>query len=942
MKKIKLMFFFFFSFIMLLLINTEQVSAKYMYESGKIERVHKEVVVNSFSYDYVTTFAESTIYDGGKDVSSEFFYSGKSIELHINEYSNWWPFTKDDDFTRIYKYNFSKKDFSTEITVFKNDKTSYVISEDGIYKIIYCFEDKIIHLTYVNVMNNLHYSLVEGDSKYENISAFSSFSFNLKMKDAYDLRENKYYYAFGLNVSDLNFREFTVFGDDEKKLKETISEVDKNLSVDILDSDASVNGVKKKFFVKVVSPENGETVISSVYAYEIASSVQASVYLVDKEEKLVREHVYFRNLSKLKFKIIFNAPVTYSGLKYSIDGGASFNSLDDCSEKKTEIVFEHTVRSGSDFLGQFILKTNNSLGAIVRYEDVNVSVNYILKSSFEVDVSAPSINIFSDEDGNARNKYYVSVDVEEENVHHLYYYAAECRIKDRGNCVDAFDDSKKEIVDLGAVSGAILEIDEKFGKFNNVNLTLFVKVVDKSGNQSVFRYSGFIIDNVIVPKGEESKVIKSIDILEDGKIIGKKLVVAVPLEYNVSNVKYIPYGGEEKVCEMEESAASLLFSCLKIENYDFISKITIEMIDEINNMEQHIVDFRFELEKEGNFKVGNKDFIVHKGLEYEIEFKNYNRMTEDELIFDENVLGKFRDYFNFSRIPNVNDFSIELVYIEGEEQIILVEDVLSILVFPSVNSILEKIGNLRNFKACAFEKCDFAIYLKYQYKVEGVPQNRFVKITYIDNSNKYNIDNFVYERNFAYKSEFIEFDYKYLDNLNKNILSDVLVEKNILFKDVLGNEKVVDKIDTSKLGVYIVNESFSYNSINSFNLNYIVNVVDDEAPAIRLKGKEKIKLNVGEKFVDPSVFVSDNYDLDVVVNVKYDPELNVNKEGTYTLSYWCEDSSGNISEILVRTIIVESQNSKTVYLICGGIALATILIIVFATIIEVKKEKKRT
>ena len=65
------------------------------------------------------------------------------------------------------------------------------------------------------------------------------------------------------------------------------------------------------------------------------------------------------------------------------------------------------------------------------------------------------------------------------------------------------------------------------------------------------------------------------------------------------------------------------------------------------------------------------------------------------------------------------------------------------------------------------------------------------------------------------------------------------------------------------------------------------------------------------------------------------------KPGTYVISYWCEDSSGNVSAIITRTLIVEEEAGKKVYLISGGIALFTLLVIGFSTLIEVKKEKRR-
>ena len=143
------------------------------------------------------------------------------------------------------------------------------------------------------------------------------------------------------------------------------------------------------------------------------------------------------------------------------------------------------------------------------------------------------------------------------------------------------------------------------------------------------------------------------------------------------------------------------------------------------------------------------------------------------------------------------------------------------------------------------------------------------------------------------------------------------------------------------LGKYVIRESFAYNSIQSFDLEYVVNVVDTTAPTIRLNGSETIKINVGDKFDDPSVVVNDNYDKEFTILTKVEPELDTKKEGKYTISYWVVDSSGNMSEVVTRTVVVEKKNSITSYLIAGGIALVVIGVIVLVTRKEFKKAKKR-
>ena len=117
--------------------------------------------------------------------------------------------------------------------------------------------------------------------------------------------------------------------------------------------------------------------------------------------------------------------------------------------------------------------------------------------------------------------------------------------------------------------------------------------------------------------------------------------------------------------------------------------------------------------------------------------------------------------------------------------------------------------------------------------------------------------------------------------------------------------------------------------------------MDTEAPVIRLNGKEKIILNVGDEFIDPMAVANDNYDLNLEIKFKVDKELDVKVPGKYIISYWCEDSSGNVSEIITRTVVVKAKNDISAYLISGGIALFTIMIIVIGTCVEVKKCKRK-
>ena len=85
MKIFKFIVCFVFSFLFTLVFDSVSVSAvEYTYESGKVAKKYKDVVVNSFSYDYITKIDQGEIIVNGFDLSKETFYSGRSISLNYN------------------------------------------------------------------------------------------------------------------------------------------------------------------------------------------------------------------------------------------------------------------------------------------------------------------------------------------------------------------------------------------------------------------------------------------------------------------------------------------------------------------------------------------------------------------------------------------------------------------------------------------------------------------------------------------------------------------------------------------------------------------------------------------------------------------------------------------------------------------------------------------
>lgn len=82
-------------------------------------------------------------------------------------------------------------------------------------------------------------------------------------------------------------------------------------------------------------------------------------------------------------------------------------------------------------------------------------------------------------------------------------------------------------------------------------------------------------------------------------------------------------------------------------------------------------------------------------------------------------------------------------------------------------------------------------------------------------------------------------------------------------------------------------------------------VTDNIKPVISLIGDATIRMPYKGTFVDPGVKALDNVDGDITANVVVSGTLNPNALGTYKLTYTVTDASGNKSEPVVRTVIVE-------------------------------------
>lgn len=80
---------------------------------------------------------------------------------------------------------------------------------------------------------------------------------------------------------------------------------------------------------------------------------------------------------------------------------------------------------------------------------------------------------------------------------------------------------------------------------------------------------------------------------------------------------------------------------------------------------------------------------------------------------------------------------------------------------------------------------------------------------------------------------------------------------------------------------------------------------DTIKPIITLKGDATIYSAVGAKVTDPGATAIDDKDGDISDLISRSGSVNINQPGTYIISYIVSDRSGNVSDIVKRTYIIQ-------------------------------------
>ncbi len=141
---------------------------------------------------------------------------------------------------------------------------------------------------------------------------------------------------------------------------------------------------------------------------------------------------------------------------------------------------------------------------------------------------------------------------------------------------------------------------------------------------------------------------------------------------------------------------------------------------------------------------------------------------------------------------------------------------------------------------------------------------------------------------YTHAAKFVDPGYSAWDDLEGDLTSEVLITSNY---------------EPCTEGDFAFTYSVSDGSGNTVSASRLVHVSDNTPPRLSLLGNATIKIYTGEKFADPGVKASDDFDGNVSDKVVTEGEVDCNTVGTYTITYSVADAAGNTSQ-LTRSVVV--------------------------------------
>ena len=122
---------------------------------------------------------------------------------------------------------------------------------------------------------------------------------------------------------------------------------------------------------------------------------------------------------------------------------------------------------------------------------------------------------------------------------------------------------------------------------------------------------------------------------------------------------------------------------------------------------------------------------------------------------------------------------------------------------------------------------------------------------------------------------------------------------------------ITEKVEVKQVGnimKYWVKDSYGNKTVVERKVHY----QDIDAPTLTLDSPTTIMLNVGDTFSDSTYHVSDNCSEDV--KVKINGDVDTSQAGEYHRIYKAKDSSGNVTKVDQKVVVMEPVKKGVIYL----------------------------
>jgi len=130
----------------------------------------------------------------------------------------------------------------------------------------------------------------------------------------------------------------------------------------------------------------------------------------------------------------------------------------------------------------------------------------------------------------------------------------------------------------------------------------------------------------------------------------------------------------------------------------------------------------------------------------------------------------------------------------------------------------------------------------------------------------------------------------------------------------LNASNITGSADTSTVGSYTINYSYTDTGGNTATANRTVNIVDTGIPSITLRGSATVNHELNTPYTDAGASATDDTGEVISSDVPFTGSVTVTTIGTYTLTYNISDASGNAAPTITRQVIVDDTGAPSLSL----------------------------